>query len=125
MAKNVSALMRIFILTAALVAAGLMARAQDSGIDHYGVDHWYHLSCCSRNDCQPIPASAVSVVEGGIRVVLQSWQHTQIPDGKTLDTVVADASELMSQDGENHACVVWNIGASQPFLRCLYVAALF
>lgn len=50
--------MRIILLAAAIIAAGVMARAHD----------WYPYTCCSSKDCYSIAWTDVEPVEDGWRI---------------------------------------------------------
>lgn len=114
-------LIRIGLLTLTLVCVALMAQAHS----------WYDASCCSGQDCAPIPMRAVTVTPEGYHVRLTSAEHPHVPQGVVLERVFGDDDIRLSQDGQFHACVAifedyWgNVApSSDGFIRCLYVGGI-
>lgn len=64
---------------------------------------WYDPSCCSGQDCAPIPSIAVTAGEGGWRVRLRVGDHPLVTG--PIDVTVPYDEALPSQDGAFHACI--------------------
>jgi hypothetical protein len=73
---------------------------------------WYDPQCCSGQDCEAIPESAITLVEGGYRVRYKAKL------GLEVDVIVPFSEARMSRDGSHHGC------ANQKKFLCLYVAGV-
>jgi hypothetical protein len=82
--------------------------------------HWYDPTCCSEQDCAPVPDAAIEAMGDGYHVTLLPGDHPMIR--RPLRTVVPyqDPRINWSQDARQHACVITGKGGSQG-LMCIYV----
>jgi hypothetical protein len=108
------------------LALGLILAASPAGA-HEAPSGWsYDAWCCSRKDCQQIPASAVKAGRYGYEVVLQPGQHAMVPDGLAFivpytATEGSRAQLRVSPDGDYHACILPVRGLrKEPEPRCFY-----
>lgn len=89
---------------------------------------WYHTWCCNGDahtgDCQEIPTTAVTPIEGGWQVILEPGDHRLVTKTQTYfvpyrgnERAEYTSRERDSQDNQFHACLY----PSEEILRCLYV----
>ncbi len=82
---------------------------------------WYDPSCCSTQDCAPIPAHAVTKGPDGWHVRIEQGEHPLVMF--PIEEVVPFDEALPSQDGDFHACVRAAVqpGSTDSRIICLYV----
>jgi hypothetical protein len=73
---------------------------------------WYPKACCSDQDCEAIPSSAVSEVQGGFRISYVS------PRFGAINEFVNGATVKLSEDGGFHGC--WRKSNVQPRSICFF-----
>jgi hypothetical protein len=73
---------------------------------------WYPLSCCSEQDCEPIPIDAVMVTTNGFHVTYMS------PRFGYIDEEVPRTSVRHSEDGSYHGC--WRKNNMSPRSICFF-----
>ena len=88
---------------------------------HQAISGWtYPTSCCSNNDCQQIPESAVEITSGGYIVTLSPGQHKQIKK-KTWTFTIPMNKARTPPDGYYHICLGGEIlDAETPRVICFY-----
>lgn len=99
-----------------LCFAAIPALAEDipKGLGHpksFPAPHWYDANCCSQRDCEPLPFSAVKIVEEGYRVRYRGSL------GFLVDVLVPWDKAKPSKDSQHHGC------ATVDRFLCFYAAA--
>jgi hypothetical protein len=85
-------------------AIALAALAALAALPAPAVAHdWYPATCCSGYDCQPVPASAVTVEDGQVVLRLAPGDHVMAPGGG--EWRLPEGSLRPSPDGQAHACI--------------------
>jgi hypothetical protein len=81
---------------------------------------WYDPTCCTGQDCAPVPSAAIEGMSDGYHVTLLPGDHPLIR--RPLRTVVpyGDPRINWSQDSRPHACVVTGRGGYQGLI-CIFV----
>ena len=99
-------MIRTFVLVLLMAAGfGMTAPAAQA-------HSWYPLSCCSENDCEPIPAGGIEETAGGFRVHYRSARFGMI------DSFISSDLVKLSQDSNFHGC--WQASARQPKVICFF-----
>lgn len=78
----------------------------------------FDARCCRGNsitgDCQPIPASSVTPIDGGLQITLAPGDHPLVTRVHVFQ--IEQGKVLPSTDGRYYACL-W---PSEDHLQCLY-----
>ncbi|MCB1460886.1 MAG: hypothetical protein KDJ90_00305 [Nitratireductor sp.] len=109
------------VVALSALVAGSHSRAHDAP------SGWsYPQNCCSGQDCDEIPASAVTAIGDGYHIELGPDQHiilTQIGRGFSEDIAASDPRIKDSPDGAYHICLAGGIEelgqASGSFVRMI------
>ena len=79
----------------------------------------YDASCCSGQDCAPVPNDAIREAPGGYAVRIRPGSHPFVPEGSSpLEAFVphGDSRIRPSGDGGKHACV-----SPSRYVLCVYL----
>jgi hypothetical protein len=96
------------------------------GWTHEAPTGWtYHLGCCSNQDCNELPGSAVQERDGGFVVTVGPEENNQLIEKTTYFVAYDDTRIREPKDGYYHACFskqyVMNGKMEGGRLLCLYV----
>jgi hypothetical protein len=97
----------------ALFAQSCFADDIPKGLGHPNgitAPHWHDPACCNQKDCEPLPYSAVKMIDQGYHVRYRASL------GLLVDVIVPWDKARPSQDGQNHGC------ASPVRFFCFYAA---
>jgi hypothetical protein len=105
----------VLVAVTLLCLVPIAAKAEDipKGLGHpksFPAPHWYDPYCCTQKDCEPLPFSAVTIVDEGYRVRYRASL------GLLVDLIVPWDKAKPSKDGQHHGC------ASPVRFFCFYAA---
>lgn len=69
---------------------------------------WYPSSCCSGQDCKPIPCD---------QLVENSHGWVYLPTGNEFNP----SQVHPSQDKDCHVCIGWAVGSTAKLSRCAFI----